>query len=200
MWVQVPPPAPQILKYFFHLGQIWRTIWAKMLALYRRHRQNCKASHSHNSRSSEYDERKKGWKRCECPIFASGTLDKVAKRQEYRSVGDEDVARLIASKWGDLREGGTALSRKSQRPDVIPDTPKRTTISEATQAYLSRCENRGPRQADPQQVQDVRQTASRILRSAWLPDARPAEGCRHGSLLRVVEGRQTSASEKASIV
>ena len=24
--------------------------------------------------TSEFDERKKGWKRCECPIFASGTL------------------------------------------------------------------------------------------------------------------------------
>ena len=30
-----------------------------MLALYRRHRQNCKGDHAHNTRSSEYDERKK---------------------------------------------------------------------------------------------------------------------------------------------
>jgi hypothetical protein len=30
------------------------------LALYRRHRQECKGGHAHNARTSEYDERKKG--------------------------------------------------------------------------------------------------------------------------------------------
>src|ERR1700677_397201 len=51
------------------------------LALYRRHRHNCKGGHAHNTRSSEYDERKKGWQRCECPIFVSGTLQGTFKRQ-----------------------------------------------------------------------------------------------------------------------
>ena len=58
-----------------------------MLALYRRHRQNCKGDHAHNTRSSEYDERKKGWKRCECPIFASGTLQGTFKRQSTGKMG-----------------------------------------------------------------------------------------------------------------
>ena len=51
------------------------------LALYRRHRRDCKAGHSEELRSSEYDEKKKGWKRCECPIFISGTLLGTFKRQ-----------------------------------------------------------------------------------------------------------------------
>ncbi|HLJ16789.1 MAG TPA: hypothetical protein VKV15_20000, partial [Bryobacteraceae bacterium] len=50
------------------------------LALYRRHRRDCKARHPEESRTSEYDERKKGWKRCECPIFLSGTLQGCFKR------------------------------------------------------------------------------------------------------------------------
>ena len=50
------------------------------LALYRRHRQGCKGGHPHNSRTSEYDQRKKGWKQCECPIFASGTLHRHFRR------------------------------------------------------------------------------------------------------------------------
>jgi hypothetical protein len=50
------------------------------LALYRRHRRDCKAGHPEESRTSEYDERKKGWKRCECPIFLSGTLQGCFKR------------------------------------------------------------------------------------------------------------------------
>jgi len=51
------------------------------LALYRRHRRDCKSGHAEGMRTSEYDERKKGWKRCECPIFTSGTLQGHFKRQ-----------------------------------------------------------------------------------------------------------------------
>jgi hypothetical protein len=43
-------------------------------AMYRRHRKACKGSHPHNSRSSEYGERKKVYRKCECPIFISGRL------------------------------------------------------------------------------------------------------------------------------
>lgn len=50
------------------------------LALYRRHRRDCKAGHREEFRSSEYDERKKDWKRCECPIFLSGTLARTFRR------------------------------------------------------------------------------------------------------------------------
>jgi hypothetical protein len=51
------------------------------LNLYRRHRRDCKAGHAEELRSGEFDERKKGWKRCGCPIFASGTLPEDFKRQ-----------------------------------------------------------------------------------------------------------------------
>jgi hypothetical protein len=44
------------------------------LAIYRRQRRDSKAGHKEELRISEYDGRKKGWKRCECPIFVSGTL------------------------------------------------------------------------------------------------------------------------------
>src|ERR1039457_1959173 len=51
------------------------------LNLYRRHRRDCKAGHPEEFRSGEFDERKKGWKRCSCPIFPSGTLQGKFKRQ-----------------------------------------------------------------------------------------------------------------------
>ena len=38
------------------------------------HRKNCKCDHKHNSRTSEYDERKKGSARCEYPIFVRNAL------------------------------------------------------------------------------------------------------------------------------
>jgi hypothetical protein len=51
------------------------------LSLYRRHRRDCKAGHPEEFHSGEFDERKKGWKRCACPIFASGTLSGRAGRR-----------------------------------------------------------------------------------------------------------------------
>ena len=51
------------------------------LTLYWRHRRECKAGHPHQHLSSEFDERKRGWKRCECPIVVSGTLNKTFRRQ-----------------------------------------------------------------------------------------------------------------------
>ena len=44
------------------------------LILYRRHRRDCKAGHAEDFKTSEFDERKKGWKRCECPITADEAI------------------------------------------------------------------------------------------------------------------------------
>ena len=38
------------------------------LNLYRRHRLECEASHPEDFRSGEWEERRKGWKRCNCAI------------------------------------------------------------------------------------------------------------------------------------
>jgi len=46
-----------------------------VLAPYRR---DCKASHPEDFRSSEYNE---GKKRCDCPLVASGTLNRKFRRQ-----------------------------------------------------------------------------------------------------------------------
>jgi len=45
-----------------------------MLNLYRRHRRECEAQRPEDSRSGEFEERKKGWRKCDCSIFLSGTL------------------------------------------------------------------------------------------------------------------------------
>lgn len=45
----------------------WATISGAAVSLPQRRRRECKPSHLRNSLSSEYDERKKGWKRCELP-------------------------------------------------------------------------------------------------------------------------------------
>jgi integrase len=109
------------------------------VALYRRHRLNCKGCHTHNSRSSEYDERKKGWKRCECPIFVSGTLQGTFKR---RNTGqwEWDAARLKALSYED--DGSWDRSRQTDQVQVAPAGPageerQRITLADAVNIFLT---------------------------------------------------------------
>jgi site-specific recombinase XerD len=115
------------------------------LALYRRHRRDCKAGHAEELRSSEYDERKKGWKRCDCPIFVSGTLQGKFKRQNT-ALWEWDAARHVA----------TALQTRGSWNENVPQPPRagreiqrppRIAVHEATDAFLAKCQSRGIRAA-----------------------------------------------------
>jgi len=108
------------------------------LALYRRHRRECKSEHSEELRTSEYDERKKGWKRCDCPIFVSGTLNRKFARQ---TTGQWEWAhaRAIAAK---LEASGRWTADPVPEPSRPPATSERITIGEAVEAFLAKCKNR----------------------------------------------------------
>jgi integrase len=122
------------------------------LALYRRHRRDCKAGHPEQLHSSEHDERKKGWKRCECPITASGTL---AGRFRRHSTGrwEWDAAKAVldelekAGSWANAAPA-MASATKQLLPSAASDrvTP-RITILEAMEAFLAKCKNRSIRPA-----------------------------------------------------
>jgi hypothetical protein len=104
------------------------------LNLCRRHRRDCKASHSEESRSGEFEERKKGWKRCDCPIFASGTLSGKFRRQ---TTGQWEWPNAVAT----ARQWEAIGSWTGETPPLValpaPETsPGRTTIAQAVQAFL----------------------------------------------------------------
>lgn len=111
-----------------------------MLNLYRRHRKECQAGHLHNSCSGEFEERKKGWKRCECPIFLSGTLQGSFKRyntahSDWESA--ETIARQFesAGNWnGTPQPSSTQLI---QTAHASPDSSRRVTIADAIRVYLA---------------------------------------------------------------
>jgi integrase len=65
------------------------------LHLYRRHRRQCKGHHPEDSYSGEFDERQKGWRRCECPILLAGTLAGHFRRCPTET-SDWDAARAVA--------------------------------------------------------------------------------------------------------
>jgi integrase len=106
--------------------------------LYRRHRQDCEGRHDLDSRSGEFEERKKSWRRCSCLIFASGTLSGRFKR---KSTGEFEweQARAIATVW-DVAQSWEFQSRPIS---VAPQDEKRITILEACDAFLASCTNRG---------------------------------------------------------
>jgi integrase len=109
------------------------------LSLYRRHRQECKGGHPHNSRTSEYEERKKGWRRCECPIFASGSLNRAFKRHNTGQ-WEFEAARAVAAAF-ELAGSWTAnIQQAAPQPEETERA--RITVEHTTEAFLAKCKNR----------------------------------------------------------
>ena len=91
-------------------------------------------------RTSEYDERKKGWKRCECPIFTSGTLQGHFKRQNTGQ-WEWAAAQPIAREW-ELAGSWNGSIPASPQPKA-PIERQRVAIREATQDFLAKATNSG---------------------------------------------------------
>jgi hypothetical protein len=44
------------------------------LQLYRRHRKGCEAKRPEDSTTGKFEEGRRGWNKCRCQIYVSGTL------------------------------------------------------------------------------------------------------------------------------
>ena len=104
------------------------------LNLYRRHRQECEAGHPEELRSGEFEERKKGWKRCSCHIFASGTLAGKFKRR-YTGRTDWLEARRVAAEWEVA--GNWDSEPTPPLPSPVSEEKPATTIEEAVRIFLA---------------------------------------------------------------
>jgi len=109
------------------------------LHVYRRHRRDCKAGHPEDSLSSEFEERRKGWRRCDCPITASGTFNKRYRRQ---STGqwEWEAAKALVAQWEQGGEWGAVPAASPMLPDA-PSGP-RISVTEATVAFLDKIRSR----------------------------------------------------------
>jgi integrase len=109
------------------------------LSLYRRHRRDCKAGHTEELHTCEFEERKKGWKRCACPIFASGTLSGRSRRQ---STGrwEWDEAKTIAAEWEDTGSWDGTVTPAAPVPPPGPPSEQRITVERAIKAYTAEFE------------------------------------------------------------
>jgi hypothetical protein len=100
------------------------------LNLYRRHRLECEAGHPEDFRSGEWEERRKGWKRCNCAIHVSGTLGGKFKR---RATG--------ATTWDDARGYATRLeladSWDLKMPPAAPPAVLEAATAEASRVTIA---------------------------------------------------------------
>jgi integrase len=104
------------------------------LTLYRRHRNQCEAGHPEDTRSGEFEEGRRGWKKCACRIHASGTLGgKFNRKQTGKS--DWDEAKALAAA---LEQAGAWDGKTEPPPSPVPTTVSaRITIADAVQVFLS---------------------------------------------------------------
>jgi integrase len=106
------------------------------LHLYRRHRPGCEGGHLAELRSGEFDERKKGWKRCACVIFVSGTLGGNFSRKATGTADWAEAHRIVdtyteADSWTGVEREPITIS---EPPSA---TPSRVSVEEACNVFLA---------------------------------------------------------------
>src|SRR5438552_1445970 len=112
------------------------------LKLYRRHRKECEGGHAEDSRSGEFEEGRRGWKRCGCLIHAAGTLSGKFNRKQTGKV-HWDEARAVAAAWD------AAGSWDKPVQETIPPTAeavneaKPVTVQDVTDAFIASRKNLG---------------------------------------------------------
>jgi integrase len=93
----------------------------------------------------EADELRRSWKKCSCPIYASGALNGQFKRKNTeRTVWAE--AKAVVAEWEAAGSWGGAVKPTEQPPVSQPPaetTPSQITIADAIQAYLANREGSG---------------------------------------------------------
>jgi integrase len=111
------------------------------LNLYRRHYDlgRCAGGHPPNTQTYESDELRPKWKKCGCPIYASGRLAENPKFRKNTKRFLWAEARTVADAW----ERGVSVPAPEPPPLPGPDAKPRTTIEQAVQACLDEYESNG---------------------------------------------------------
>src|SRR5215472_3310353 len=99
------------------------------LKLYRRHRKECEGGHPEDSRSGEFEEGRRGWKKCACLIHTSGTIGgKFNRKQTGKSDWDEAKALVAIWKEADAWDGRANPVPPAAPVAPDPPSPRRITI------------------------------------------------------------------------
>lgn len=112
------------------------------LKLYRRHRKECEGGHAEDARTCEFEEGRRGWKKCGCLIHVSGTLAGKFNRKQTGKA-DWDEAKAVASEW----EKAVSWDNEQKPAETISrpavpasGDPKRVTVERAIRAFTAEFE------------------------------------------------------------
>ena len=104
------------------------------LKLYRRHRTECEGAHPEDARTGEFEESRRGWKKCGCLIHVSGTLGgKFNRRQTGKA--DWDEAKALVALWEKAASWDGQAEIEQPLPPTAEATPGRISIDRAIKAF-----------------------------------------------------------------
>lgn len=117
-----------------------------MLNLYRRHRSKCTGSHAHGAQSYEGEENRPKWKKCACPIHASGKIGGEFNRHCTDEV-EWEAAKLKAKTWEASPSWEVIKNGQNVRvlpgalhqitPEVKPEAPTGYPVAEAVAKFVA---------------------------------------------------------------
>ncbi len=138
---------------------------------------------------------RKGWKKCSCFIFASGTLGGSFKRK-YTGKSQWDEAKTVAAEWekAGTWDGTPPSPLLPSAPIEIPAAPIRITLADAIKVFLS---NPGRRAYRPRhtKIWNLHPAADGFRGYARLCNARSAHFRRYQHLPRAMEARGACQSQ-----
>ena len=106
------------------------------LKLYRRHRKECEGAHLEDARTGEFEEGRRGWKKCGCLIHVSGTLGgKFNRRQTGKA--DWDEAKALVALWEKAASWDGQDEIEQPLPPTAEATPGRITIARAIALFTT---------------------------------------------------------------
>ena len=106
------------------------------LNLYRRHRLKCEAGYEEDFCTGEFDERRRGWKKCACAIHVSGTIGGKFKRKQTGK-SDWHEAKAVVAAWETAKSWDGVPRIEVPVPLApAPDTG-RVTIERAISAFAA---------------------------------------------------------------
>jgi integrase len=106
------------------------------LNLYRRHRPECESGRPADSRSTEAEERRKGWgRKCLCPIQLSGTLDGEFSRKSTATSDWSEAQRIAAAH--ESADSWTGIPKPAPVAAEAAPTKIRCTVVDACKTFVA---------------------------------------------------------------
>jgi len=146
------------------------------LNFYRRHGRRCAGKHAPDSIHSEAEERRRGFKKCECKIYANGTLDGLFRRFATK-VSDWPSARQMLQPYLDANSWEITPGPLAPPPPPAPSAP-------------------APEPKEPKGKILISEAITRVIKSQRNNDAAEATLLKYETVLRGKEGLEAFAAAR----